>query len=88
MVAHEHFSAVDQPEGVASPLNNIANVYLALLKVDRAVDYYNESAGIYKTGENQNGLMQVLANTAAALIDADRISEAEQVLDRLGKMAV
>jgi len=81
--AHELFAASDQLGGVAMSLNNIGNVYRALGNVKSALLFYDETLDIYTDMENIDGVVKVLSNKAAALIDNNNLSEAEKVLEEL-----
>jgi tetratricopeptide (TPR) repeat protein len=86
--AHEFFSLSDQLNGAAMSLNNIANVYRALGEINTAVFFYNESYAIYSDLNDYKGVVQVLANMSAALIDGNRLEEAEKIMGQADEIAV
>lgn len=78
--AYELYSASDQPAGVAMSLNNLGNVYRATGEPSAAVKYFEEAVALYAQSGNKQGLRQVLANKAAALIDLGSLDQAEAAL--------
>jgi tetratricopeptide (TPR) repeat protein len=86
--AHELFAVSDQLDGVAMSLNNIGNVYRALGEIKSALLFYDEALNIYRDMENFEETIQVLANRAAALIDENRLSDAERVLEQIEAIAL
>jgi len=85
--AHELFSASDQRSGVAMSLNNIGNVYRIVGDRESAVLFFDESLRIYTELDDHSGIIQVLSNKAAFLIDGDQLKEAENVLDTADALA-
>jgi protein O-GlcNAc transferase len=79
--AHELFVASDQLSGVAMSLNNIGNVYRITGDVDSALLFFDEAFEIYSDMSDSLGAVQVLSNKVAALIDGDRLEQAEKVLN-------
>ena len=85
--AHELFAASDQLSGVAMSMNNIGNVYRTQGDIPGAILFFEESFDIYSDINDANGAVQALSNKAAALIDADRLDEAIDVLNAAEEMA-
>ena len=79
--AHELFSASDQLSGVAMSLNNIGNVYRIIADTESALLFFDESLSIYEGLGDQQGVVQVLSNKAAALIDGGQMEAAADVLN-------
>lgn len=84
--AYELYSASDQPAGVAMSLNNIGNVHRAKGEPAGALKYFEEAATLYARSGDRQGLRQVLANRAAALMDLGRLDQAEAALARAEKI--
>ncbi len=84
--ACELYSASDQTAGVAMSLNNIGNVYRAMGEPAGALKYFEEAGTLYARSGEQQGLRQVLANRAAALIDLGRLDQADAVLAQAEKL--
>lgn len=84
--AYEIYSASDQPAGVAMSLNNMGNVYRAKGEPAGALKYFEEAGTLYARSGDKQGLRQVLANHAAALINMGKLDQAEAVLDRAEKL--
>lgn len=78
--AHELFTASDQLSGVAMSLNNIGNVYRTTGDIESAALFFDESLAMYHSYGDKRGVMQVLSNKAAALIDNGMLEEAEESL--------
>lgn len=78
--AYELYSAADQPAGVAMSLNNMGNVHRAMGDPAAAVKYFEEAAVLYSQAGEKQGLRQVLANKAAALMDLGSLDLAESAL--------
>jgi tetratricopeptide (TPR) repeat protein len=78
--AHELFTASDQLSGVAMSLNNIGNVYRTTGDLESAVLFFDESLAIYHSYGDKKGVIQVLSNKAAALIDSGMLEEAAESL--------
>jgi tetratricopeptide (TPR) repeat protein len=85
--AHELFVASDQLSGVAMSLNNIGNVYRITGDFESALLFFDEAFAIYSDMDDPLGEVQVLSNKVAALIDGDRLEEAEEVLNMTEEMA-
>ena len=85
--AHELFVASDQLSGVAMSLNNIGNVYRITGDFESALLFFDEAFAIYSDMDDPLGGVQVLSNKVAALIDGDRLEEAEEVLNMTEEMA-
>jgi tetratricopeptide (TPR) repeat protein len=85
--AHELFVASDQLSGVAMCLNNIGNVYRITGDFDSSLLFFDEAFAIYSDMGDPLGGVQVLSNKVAALIDADRLEQAEKVLNIAEEMA-
>ncbi|MDP2645870.1 MAG: tetratricopeptide repeat protein [Desulfobacterales bacterium] len=79
--AHELFSASDQLNGVAQSLNNIGNVYRISGDTSSAVLFFEESYGLFADMDNDPGTLSALSNKAAALIDGEKLTEAEKALN-------
>ena len=79
--AHELFVASDQLSGVAMCLNNIGNVYRITGDFNSAVLFFDEAFAIYSDMGDPLSEVQILSNKVAALIDADRLEQAEKVLN-------
>ena len=86
--AHELFSASDQLNGVAMSLNNIGNIYRIMGDIDSAVLFFDESLGIYTEIADHKGVVQILSNKAAVLIQGGRLEEAAKVLSTAEDMAL
>ncbi|MEN6464770.1 MAG: tetratricopeptide repeat protein [Syntrophaceae bacterium] len=84
--AYELYSASDQPAGVAMSLNNLGNVYRALGEPANALKYFGEAGVLYARSGDRQGLRQVLANKAAALMDLGSLDLAEKALAEAGKV--
>jgi tetratricopeptide (TPR) repeat protein len=80
--AHERYTAADQMVGVAHSLNGIANVYYRLGDLPSAVSVYNDAIEAYDLAGAHAGSVRAICNKAATLIAADRLDEAESVLDQ------
>lgn len=78
--AHELFCAADQLSGVAMSLNNIGNVYRIVADTESAILFFDKSLNIYEDIGDQQGVVQVLSNKAAALIDGGQLEAAADVL--------
>lgn len=85
--AHELFVASDQLSGVAMSLNNIGNVYRITGDFDSALLFFDEAFAIYSDMGDPLGGVQALSNKVAALIDGDRLEQAEKVLNIAEEMA-
>ena len=85
--AHELFVASDQLDGVAMSLNNIGNVYRIMGDFDSALLFFDEAFAIYSDMDDPLGGVQVLSNKVAALIDGNRLEQAEKILDIAEGMA-
>jgi tetratricopeptide (TPR) repeat protein len=85
--AHEQFSAVDQPSGVAMSLNNIGNVYRIMGDKASALIYFDAAYHIYGYLQDNEGIVQVLSNKAAALLDNDQLVSAEACLETADRIA-
>ena len=79
--AHELFVASDQLSGVAMSLNIIGNVYRITGDFESAFLFFDEAFAIYSDMDDPLGGVQVLSNKVAALIDGDRLEQAEKVLN-------
>jgi len=80
--AHELFSLSDRMDGVAMALNNMANIYRVRGDIQSALLLYKESSDIYFELGDRQGFAQSLSNLAAVMIDANRLEEAQQVIDQ------
>jgi tetratricopeptide (TPR) repeat protein len=85
--AHERFSASDQLGGVATSLNNIGNVYRFIGDRESAVLFFNEASNIYTDINDPAGVVQVLSNKSALLIEDGRYKEAEDILNTAENLA-
>lgn len=85
--AHERFSASDQLDGVAISLNNIGNVYRFIGDRESATLFFDEASKIYTDLNDVAGVVQVLSNKAALLIDGGQYKEAENVLNAAESLA-
>ena len=79
--AHELFVTSNQLSGVAMSLNNIGNVYRITGDIESALLFFDEAFAIYSDMGDPLGGVQVLSNKVAALIDGDRLEQAEKVLN-------
>lgn len=86
--AHELFSASDQLNGVAMSLNNMGNIYRIMGNIDSAILFFDESLGIYTDIADHKGVVQILSNKAAVLIQDGRLKEADKVLSTAEDMAL
>lgn len=78
--AHAEFTAADDQPGIAVSLNSLGNVYQATGDADNAVAFFDEALTISSARGDQQAMLQTLANKAAALIGADRLDDAQEVL--------
>jgi len=78
--AHEQFAASDQLNGVAMSLNNIGNVYRIIGDRTSALLYFDAAYKIYAHLQDNEGMMDVLSNKAATLLDDDKLASAEALL--------
>jgi len=78
--AHEHFSAVDDLQGVAQSLESMANTHYQLQEFDSALLIYDEAQAVYSTLGDRDGSIRIMINEAAVLIEAGRLDEAESAL--------
>jgi tetratricopeptide (TPR) repeat protein len=78
--AFELFASSDRLRGTAMCLNNIGNVYHSLDDTETALSFYNEAYSTYRTLGDQKNEIHSLTNIAAALIDCNQLSKAEEVL--------
>ncbi len=85
--AHELFSLTDQLSGIAMSMNNIGNIFRLTGDTERALLYYGESFEIYTQIKDHKGAIQTLSNKAAALVDSDRLQDAEKILDKAQKIS-
>lgn len=85
--AHELFAASNQMEGVAMSFNNLGAVYRATGDPRSALALFDKAHDIYKDLGNPSGKRQALCNKAAALIDMNRLDEAQTVLDEIAEQA-
>ena len=85
--AHELFAASDYIAGSAMTMNNIGNVYRAVSDLNSALLFYEEAYISYMDLKNNNGALQSLSNKAAALIDVNRLEDADHELARAEKIA-
>lgn len=85
--AHELFASSDQQSGVAISLNNIGNVYRIIGNNEEAMLFFNESYGIYTDISNYEGIVHVLSNKAAALIDSGSLEAAMDMLNKAERIA-
>lgn len=79
--AHELFTATDHQRGVAMSYNNIGNVYRASGDNKSAVLFFKESFLIYENIGDAKGVVQVLSNKAATLIDDGMLEDATKTLN-------
>ena len=86
-MAHELFTASDQPKGVSMSLNNIGNVYRITGDTKKAILYYEESFQICMLSHDYEGAVQAISNRAAGLIKENKLEEAEKVLDTADSIA-
>jgi tetratricopeptide (TPR) repeat protein len=84
--AYELYSASDQPAGVAMSLNNLGNAYRAMGEPGGALKYFEEAAVLYARSGDRQGLRQVLANKAAALMDSGKLDLADKALAEAGSV--
>ena len=85
--AHAEFTATDDLAGIATSLNSLGNVYQANGEVDDAVAFFDEAVTISDALDDRRAALQALANKAAALIGADRLEQAEAVIEAAEKRA-
>jgi len=85
--AHELFVFSDDLRGVAISMNSIGNVYRATDCISSAIRFFDESYRIYSSVNDIEGAVQALSNKAAALIEADRLEEASNVLSCAERIA-
>lgn len=84
--AHELFTAADQLGGVAMSMNNIGNVYRAVGDLKSALLFYEEACRLYTGLHDRRGALQSLSNKAAALIDADKLDQAQKEIARAAEI--
>ena len=84
--AHRKFSATDQSVGVAMCLNNIGTIYRALGDAETAALFFQEAQNLYQQLDDRNAATQALCNSAAALMDLERLDEAQAALDNAGTL--
>ncbi len=82
LIAHEHFTAADNQNGVAMSLNSLGNVYRHIGDLDSAILFFKESVRIYIRLDDQIGQVRALSNQAAALIDGHKYQEAAVILNK------
>ncbi|MEW6671539.1 MAG: tetratricopeptide repeat protein [Thermodesulfobacteriota bacterium] len=85
--AHERFAASDHIAGTAISFNNIGNVYRALGDPNSALLFFEEAYISFMDLKDHEGALQSLSNKAAALIDANRIADADREFARAQKIA-
>jgi tetratricopeptide (TPR) repeat protein len=80
--ANERFSSLDQNEGVAASLNGIGNVYRHSGDGQQAEVYLKESLRLYRQINAAQKQVLVLANLAAVCMDAGKLQEAADYLNK------
>lgn len=79
--AHEHYCLADLQVGAARSLTSLANVYRQAGDTESALLFYDTAATVARRCGEQTVEAQALANKAALLIQDDKLSEAEVILD-------
>ena len=85
--SHERYTAADNLQGVANSLHSIANIYLQLEDVDSALLVYQEAIDDYRALGDRRGQARAWANYALAWLEAGRLEDAAQALDRADELA-
>ncbi|MBT8342918.1 MAG: tetratricopeptide repeat protein [Desulfatitalea sp.] len=80
--AHRRYTAVDDLEGVCLCLNNIADIYMRTRKLDDALLVYDDAIEVAGHLNDTAWQVRAMGNKAAALIELDRLTEADLVLDQ------
>jgi tetratricopeptide (TPR) repeat protein len=78
--AHELYTAADDRAGAATALNNIGNIHRARKDIARSLLYYDAAAELFAETSDEPGRSRALINRASALIEDDRLAEAETTL--------
>jgi tetratricopeptide (TPR) repeat protein len=85
--AHELLAASDRFSEVAIVMNNIGNVYRAIGDLNSAILFFDEALSFYMDMGDTYGTLQSLSNKAAALIEADKLADAENLILQAEKLA-
>lgn len=85
--AHEQFSALDLPDGVAASFHNIGNADRHLGEIDNAVLFLNYANDIYEQIESHNRQTKVLADMAATYMAADNLTAARDWIEKAERLA-
>ena len=78
--AHELYTAADDRAGAATALNNIGNIHRARRDLSRSLLYYDAASELFTEVSDAKGRARVQVNRASALIEGDRLPEAESAL--------
>lgn len=82
LAAHAQYCLADNQAGVARSLNSLANVYQQAGDANGALRYYDAAVAAGKSSDDQTVAARALANKAAVLIEAGRLSAARTILDK------
>ena len=80
--AHERFSAADDLQGVAHSLESMGNTYYQMQDLESALRIYDEAFSICGINCDLHGAIRTMTNKAAVLIEINRLSDAQSVLDQ------
>jgi tetratricopeptide (TPR) repeat protein len=82
LAAHAQYCLADNQAGVARSLNSLANIYQQAGDANGALRYYDAAVAAGKRSDDQTVTARALANKAAVLIEAGRLSAARTLLGK------